>query len=404
MKHITAFVVATSALFAPAIADAQSADSRWQPWLGCWVSEGRVPATTASTVCVLPSPDGRSVTVRSFEGNRELLSEAIVPDGTPQRLAEKACSGERTTRWAARGPRFYTNATLACEGQPESKTSSVSELVRPDVWLEVQVSGAKGGEQVRTRRLLRSGGTPPARVAEQVRALRPTRVAPEPVQPDDVIDASRNVSVTTVEAWLAESGSRASLDRRGLLQLADAKVQPRVIDLMVAMAYPQKFQVRRNSSSSSGGGGAGGWFGGGGWGDDGFYPGSWSYLLDVYGLGYGSFGLPYLYSGLGSGYYFYPGNATYFIPSGGGGGASAQEEHGQVVNGQGYTRIQPRPGYQGTASAGGNASSGSSSGSSDGGNYSSQGSSGSSAGSSGASPGGYSGGGSSSSGGTAVPR
>lgn len=397
MKNSTAFILAMSALLAPTLAHAQSADNRWQAWLGCWVSEGRVPANSASTVCVLPTSDGRGVTLRSFEGDRELLSETVLPGGAPQRLSEKNCSGERTTQWASRGARFYSNATLTCEGQPATKTSGISALVRPDLWLDVQVSGAKGGEQVRTRRLLRSGGTPPAPVAEQVRALRPSRIAPEPVTPGDVIEAATHVNATTVEAWLAESGGRAAVDRRGLIQLADAKVQERVIDLLVAMAYPQKFQVRRNSSGSGGGG-----VFGGEWMDDGIYPGGWSYLSDIYGYGFGSFGLPFMYGGFGSTYY-YPGSATYFIPNvGGGGGAAADTDHGQVVNGQGYTRVQPRVAYQGTASASGGTSSRGSS--SDGGSYSGQSSSGSSGGSSGASPGGYSGGGGSSTGQTAVPR
>lgn len=400
MKHITNLALATVVLLAPHAAHAQAVDTKWQPWLGCWVSEGRIPGISNATVCVLPSGDGRGVTVKSFEGNRELLSEAIVSDGTTQRVAEKDCSGERTTQWASHGARFYSNATLTCAGQPPSKTTGISALIRPDVWLEVQVSGANGGEQVRTRRLLRSGGTPPSPVAEQVRALRPSRVAPEPVAPDDVIEATRLVPSTTVEAWLAESGARAALDRRGLVQLADAKVQERVIDLLVAMAYPQKFQVRRNSSGS---GGSGGFFGSE-WMDDGIYPGSWSYLSDIYGYGFGSFGLPFLYGGFGSPYY-YPGSATYFVPTvgGGGGGAAADTEHGQVINGQGYTRVQPRTTYQGSASSSGGTSSRGSS--SDGGSYTGQSSSGSSGGSSsGASPGGYSGSSGGSTGQTAVPR
>lgn len=399
MTYITTIALATTLLAGAHTAQAQTADARWQPWLGCWVSEGRVPGVSGSTVCVLPAPDGRGVSVRSFEGNRELLSEVMLADGTPQRISEKTCTGERTTQWAARGARFYSKATLTCAGQPASDTTRISALIRPDVWLDVQVSGAAGGEQVRTRRLVRSGGTPPAPVADQVRALRPSRVPPEPVYPDDVIEATRLVSSTTVEAWLAESGARAAVDRRGLVQLADARVQGRVIDLLVAMAYPEKFQVRR---SSSGSGGSGGFFGGE-WLDDGLYPGGWSYLSDVYGYGFGSFGLPYLYGGFGSSYY-YPGSATYFVPSVvGGGGAAADADHGQVVNGQGYTRVQPRTTYQGTASGtSGTSSRGASSG--DGGGYSGQGSSGSSGGSSGASPGGYSGGGGSSTGQTAVPR
>jgi hypothetical protein len=162
---------------------------------------------------------------------------------------------------------------------------------------------------------------------------------------------------------------------------------------MVALAYPKKFEVKRAS-------------GGGGFSDfgtfDSFYPGSLGYLSDVYGygydwMGYGAFG----YAGFGVPYYY--GVNGYYQPGGfyyaTGGSAQADDQtHGQVVNGQGYTRVQPRQAYRGTAgNSGGSDQSSSSSGDGGGGSSSTSSSGG------GASPGGYSGGGSST-GMTAVPR
>jgi hypothetical protein len=210
---------------------------------------------------------------------------------------------------------------------------------------------------------------------------------------DDVVEASGRVASSGVEAWLSESNARVPLDKRALVQLSDNHVAGSVIDLMVALAYPQKFEVRR---ASPGGGGAG--FFPGDITD--FYPGVWSDLAG-YGLGYGVYGVPYFFGGSS---YFQP--YSYFLPvtSGSTDISDERASHGQVINGRGYTRVQPREAYRGTATASGGTTqrdSGSSGGgSTDGG--SSGGSSG--GGSSTASPGGYSGGGGSSTGLTAVPR
>ena len=180
--------------------------------------------------------------------------------------------------------------------------------------------------------------------------------------------------------------------RRELVQLSRAHVHGEVIDLMVALYYPKKFEVQRASSSGGGGSGLGML--------SDFYPGQWGLLSSEYGLGYGAYGVPFFFGANG---YYQPGD-IYFIPgSGGGGSTPGQETHGQVVNGQGYTRVQSREPYRGTAtSSGGSGQSASSTGGNadSGGGASSAGSSGSS----GVSSGGYSSGGGGSTGLTAVPR
>lgn len=388
-------LVATLLIAAPSQARAQAAaspvDARWLSWLGCWTPGVRPGLTSETTLCIVPDAGG--VRMVTFTGEREVLAETIVAEGSTQALRERDCAGERVTRWSGGGARLLSTSSLNCQNQPQVKTTGISSLLSAEQWLDVQVANTGGREQVRTRRFWRSTSEPPAAVASALRGLTAARVATAPVTVDDVIDVSTVVAPVGVEAWLAESGARVPLDRRALVQLSDAQVLPRVIDLMVALAYPQKFEVRRSRS-----GGSGSWSSG--WFDD-FYAGEWGYLADVYGYGFGSFGLPYFIGANGYGYY--PGGFSY-VPLDGGGGTTEGTTHGQVVNGQGYTRVQPReavrtaPLYQGVSSQG---SSGSGGGGSDGG---SAGNSGSSGGSSGASPAGYSGGGGGSTGLTAVPR
>ena len=393
MKRITSLLLfALLGLVAPlaAVSAAIPSDApRWSAWIGCWTPGTRPGQPSDTTVCLVPDLTG--VRMVTFAGEREVLSERLVADGTTQALQEQACSGERVTRWSASGPRLFSTSTLTCANRPVVKTTGVSALVSADQWLDLQVAEEGGREQVRTRRFWRSTAAPPAAVAEALRGVTSTRPVIAATTVDAIIEASRTVASVAVEAWLAESRVQVPLDRRGLVQLSDAHVAPQVIDLMVALAYPEKFEVHRRSRSSSGGSWSSGWL-------DDFYPGEWGYLADVYGYGFGSFGVPYFMGATGYGYY--PGRFSY-APAGGGGGAADDASHGQAVNGQGYTRVQPRetvrttPLYQGgpQTSSGAGGSSGDAAGNSGGGGDSSS-----------ATPSGYSGGGGTATGLTAVPR
>jgi hypothetical protein len=362
--------------------------ARWSAWLGCWTPAAR--SLDADTqVCIVPAADGRGVRMLTFAGDREVLAETIVADGSSQPAEQKDCTGSRQSRWAESGPRLFSSSSLACAGQPEVKTTGISALVSADRWVDVQVASTGGREQVRTRRFWRSSAPAPAPIAERVRQLSVSRPVVAAINVDDVIEASHAVAAVGVEAWLAESGARVPVNRRALVRLSDAAVDSNVIDLMVAVAFPKQFEVRRAESSGGGGGLFGGSF------LDGYSPGEWGSLADVYGFGFGSLGLPYYYPGYNG--YYQPGG-FYFVPPSG--GAADDGTHGRVVNGQGYTRIQPREAARDGATAPrGGAQTATGSGSADGGGGSSA-----SGPSSGASPAGYSGGGGSSSGLTAVPR
>jgi hypothetical protein len=362
-------------------------DPRWSAWLGCWTPAPAARTEADTQVCIVPAADGHGVRMLTFAGGVETLAETLVADGAPRTATENDCTGNRSTRWATTGARFFSTSSLRCAGQPELKSSGVAALIAANRWIDVRVVDSGGRQEVRTQRFWRSSSAPPPAVAAVVAALQPVREQPVPTTADDVIDASATLPAVAVEAWLAESNARVPVDRRTLVHLSDAHVGANVIDLMVALAFPRKFEVLRTSSSRGGGFGVGAL--------DGYFGADWNALADIYGIGYGCFALPYCF-GYGG---YYPVGDWYEQPGGGGGGGEPVDTtHGQVVNGKGYTRVQVRePDH---------ASSGSRSGSegiSTGGS-SSDGGSASSSGSSGASPAGYSGGGGTSTGLTAVPR
>jgi hypothetical protein len=350
-------------------ARAQQADPRWAPWLGCWqmlddrtregnpsgadaVAEARARAfrgTTDVSVCVAPGPQPSAVTLSTRTSGEPAFEQTIVADAVAHPLSEAGCSGSQRAEWSADGYRLFARAELKCANQPARTISGLTMLATDGTWLDVQAIDVAGATNVRVRRYRQTSRT--------ARAGSATAAAHGAFGIDDVKEASTKVASPALEAALIESGARFRLDRRVLVDLDDADVPDAVIDLMVALSYPDRFQIERRVETSL----------------DAFAPpyadAAWSGL---WGLGYPYFsGYPgyfgnyryyyspfgYPYSGLYgySPYYYYPGSLI-------GGGApdppAANAAEGRVVNGIGYTRIRPREAVPSESSGGGARSSG----------------------------------------------
>lgn len=381
---------------------AAAANAHARDWFGCWVpAELQAPARSVQ-VCVVPTAQAGALRLITFAGDEQIREETIEADGAKRTISEDRCSGERVSRWSASGLRLFVSAELRCEGQAPQPSSMLSTLTTPNRWLEIQSIGPKGREAVRTRRYNRATDTPPAAVADLLRDVPSPASSTQRTTVDDVVEATKMVSSPVVELWLAETEPRLALNRQALVKLSSGGVSEPVIDLLVGLAYPNRFQVRREAP-----GGSFGSFGGGGFGDvsmpwsSAMY-GPWDYGWSPYAMMYSPFAVPWALGSYGGwGGWGGWGVAPYSpIVSGGGGGETVPSGRGQVVNGQGYTRVEP----QRTAAESGSSGEGGTRGSSSGGDFglSSAGGGGS------VSPGGYSsgggGGGSGGGGAVAVPR
>ena len=65
------------------------------------------------------------------------------------------------------------------------------------------------------------------------------------VSMSDVLEVSKAVDVAVAEAWVADRGQQFSLNGKELVRLADNGMPSRVVDLVVAMANPRTFTLRR---------------------------------------------------------------------------------------------------------------------------------------------------------------
>jgi uncharacterized membrane protein YgcG len=325
-------------------------------------------------------------------GAETAIDQTIVSDAAGHPVSDDECAGTQRTEWSKNGLRLFSSAEIKCTGDEGLRRVTGLSMIAPNGdWLDVQTVSIGPRETVRVKRYYRAADSP--------RSPRPTVVSSS-LTLDEVIEASARVSSAALEAALVESNAGFDLTARKVIALDSAGVSERVIDLMVALSYPEKFVVQRVAQMSP--------------------TGQSTYVRDPFLIGFGSpyyyrdayyYGSPYFYEPFGyRGYAAIAYVPVYYDGLGGGGSVGPQPSGlGRVVNGQGYTRVVPRDtttsspattartasSSGSTPAASGSSSSGSSSGSS---------SSSESSGGGGSSGGSSSSGSSGDTGRTAVPR
>jgi hypothetical protein len=376
------------ALAAPAWAQQNATDPRWQAWLGCWTPvDGQASGRTAGAplVCVVPA-NADGVALLTVVDTGIVARDTIEVTGERHAIARAGCTGWDTAQWSSEGERVYRRSEYACPGGLKRVTSELIAMTPSWEWLDVQGLVAHGGTGVRVLRY-RTAAVP--EVAEIVAGLAGRRsgislargAVAAPPGTSDVVEASHQVDAAVVEAWLAEEGEGFALDGKLLVSLADSGVPARVIDVMVAMSYPRVFAVaapstqgefspvdasRRAPAVDTSYASREPYYGMGN------YPYGWEYYSPYswspYGY-YSPFGYPTLgwgYSPYGYGGYY--GGGTVIIVTGGAGGGTQAQNHGRVVKGRGFQsgggQGNTGPGAQPRPRSGASSNSGSSRGSS----------------------------------------
>ena len=327
-------------------------DTRWLPWLGCWQlweEQRGTPLTpgpgfsgdgedeTASLVgrtlvCVTPSETGPGVELTAAAGDQVLVERTLIADGERRDVPEPGCEGWERSEWARDGHRLFTHAELTCGDQPTRSVHGVSFLASRSTWTDIQIVEVGSRQHVEVRRyhpvsaerrdeLVGASFRLPVDPAD-VRVAR--AAVTEELTVADVMEATAATAPRVVEALLVETEPRLDLDSDALIALDDAGVDTTVIDLMVALAYPERFRVERRDRG-------GGWSSGGGFG--GFYDPIWygnlyPYYITPFGATYWTSGYnPYLFGGATSPFVTVLAESDFDDPT------------GRAVMGRGYTRV-----------------------------------------------------------------
>lgn len=313
-------------------ATAQDVDPRWHAWLGCWeaLNEEGIASVNAPRVCVIPV-SGATVEIATLVGDSVVQRHRIDATGAQVATTRDGCSGWERAEFSANGTRVYVRTSHTCEGGLARLSNGVLGMSADGEWLDVRgvVTGtAKGVRVVRYRDVTNLAALPneiAMHFRDRGRSIGNARItAMAPLTIADAVEASRLLDPGVAQTWLAERGDGFGIDAQQLVALEEAGVPPVVVDVMVALSYPQVFGLDRSrvegatdrdvAAGQSGG-----------------------RVIDLYGWDpyYSPYGYGYGY-GYGAGYGgWYYGNRPVIIvtqpPD------AEERRHGRVVNGRGYS-------------------------------------------------------------------
>lgn len=277
-------------------ASAQSGSGAgWNAWLGCWEPVGLDPTASVDdarpALCVIPGATDAQVELVTVEDGVIVDRETLNASGAEVSSARDGCQGVESTSWSADGSRLYQESVFECPGELERRTSGIFAITPSLEWIAVEAVTVDESTDVRVVRyrpapgVARSDRELSLALEGRAMAIDAARTsAAAPADFADVIEANTRASLPAVEAWLIEQEEGFDLDARRIRELAAAGVPEPLIDLMVALSYPDVFAIDRTSREGDlrenegrmrgrRGGGGGPWYfpryGGG------FYPGYW---------------------------------------------------------------------------------------------------------------------------------
>lgn len=314
----------------PAGADGQAPNTRmgWQPFLGCWQADGA--DEELGILCF--AAVGDQVEMLTISDGTITHREPFPADGQVRQIEQDGCVGTESARFSDDQRRIYTTSQVTCQNQPPRSGTGIIFMPSAGEWVDVRSSQAAGDEAtawvqwyVRTdESQLNELGIQSGRATGPLAVRGVASFAMAPITIDHVVDASENVDEKAVEAWIAEVGQEfAGLDTEDLLTLDGAGVSGDVIDVVVAVSFPERFAV-----SEEGSGREAGYIGLRPLWADPYYYGYSRYGYSRYG--YGGWYSPYGWSSYG-GYYPYRTVVVNVAPV-------PRNTGGRAIAGRGYSR------------------------------------------------------------------
>ena len=243
---------------AVAPAGAQEADARWTPWVGCWRAVDET--ATSPLLCVVPlAGEEAAVEMLTVVDGQVVAREPIFADGQEHEVSREECEGLERAEFSDDSHRVYIRSELVCGASGVRSSTGVMSMVSPFEWLEVRTLDVDGQSvpwvlryRLASRADFQAAGQGDL-LDTQGSDTRMARVAASvPLALDDVIEATARVSAGTVQVWVAERGEPFALDASRLIEMADAGVPPNVIDVVVAVSYPEKFVVNAGALGERG--------------------------------------------------------------------------------------------------------------------------------------------------------
>jgi hypothetical protein len=246
------------------------AKSSLKPWVGVWTFNDDAAlkvvgdSNQKTIVEIMPLSDGKGLEITRKEATQPEVKEWLVLDGTKRPVDASNCTGWQTARWIPEAGIIFSSSEMNCKEAGAFSTSNLKIIVAADKMVDILSLKSGGQTKLATRRLVLERELVPAGGSEPAYANTVERIAAAaPWKLDRIVQLSKTMDTQLLEAALVEKNVTLDLNSAAAIKdLNKTKLPNEVIDLLVALAFPDKFHIERNgkvelkpwiaSSSSSG--------------------------------------------------------------------------------------------------------------------------------------------------------
>jgi len=231
-------------------------DSSLSPWIGVWTLTDDQPvyyfnistppaSTTSALVEIRPAANGKGIGISRKVPQQPDVEEALILDGTKQPLNIKNCSGWQISKWIPERGVIIGSSEANCKDSESVRISSLKIILSANQM--VDILGIKTGNKtkVATRRLqfarelpsVTEGNSPWFGALVRKAASAPWNLA-------WILQLAGTTDDQVLQAALVEKNVSLKLDGKALKQMKAAKLSKENIDILVALAYPDRFHIQ----------------------------------------------------------------------------------------------------------------------------------------------------------------
>jgi hypothetical protein len=234
----------------------ENLDVRWQPWIGTWrpvsntINASESDVTENYLLTISPNKNGKSITMKGYRGETVLSEERIIADGLRHPITDERCIVWYLYAWSENGKRLLFNSESSCPGELPHLISGLSFIDATGDWVDIQLLQSGEEKAVATRRYRNADDNSVSLGRVNANSALFTRLSTGTnFSIDEIIELSSKVEPEILEAALLEMRKPFPINKKELIRLADAKVPSQIVDLMVALSFPDRFTVERSTIS-----------------------------------------------------------------------------------------------------------------------------------------------------------
>lgn len=264
MTRVPIVVLAlTASLLSAGIPDGLDAQqSSWLPWIGCWEGAADVGESSEQEtflVCFQPTDDPTTVEILTYGNEGDLVAnEMMFADGMSRAIEVDGCSGTRTATWSDHGIRVFLTSDMNCGTVARATTGVLSILPGGNGWVEIQAVRADADEPIigirsflpAPRATLTDAGIDDPSEGRSLAIETARASAGRTFTPDALVETVQRAGPAVTSALLVERGEELGVDARTLEAMASRGVPGEVLDVMVAMSYPERFEISGGEGSA----------------------------------------------------------------------------------------------------------------------------------------------------------